>query len=331
MSSTAHSTSPPVPQDQLRSIVELAGRAPSVHNTQPWRWRGYGATLELHADRTRQLTHSDPDGRNLVISCGTALHHAEVAADAFGWATTTSILPDRARPDLLARLDLTPAKPTPNANAQLDALRHRCTDRRRFTSWPVPDARLTHLAATANLWGGHAIALIDATERFRAERLIHLAADLQRGDAPVRHEQESWVDHDRVDGVPSAVLPAPIEVPVRRPSRFSVGMLDDSNGEEVEGSDGLLVLVSGEDDVRSWLSTGRSLSALWLAATQDGLSIVPLSQVVEVPETRDAFRLQVCAGLAQPQLVVRVGWQSISRSQLVPTPRPPVEDILELG
>ena len=59
---------------------------------------------------------------------------------------------------------------------------------------------------------------------------------------------------------------------------------------------------------------------MWLAATLDGLSMVPLSQVVEVPETRDALQLEVLGGLARPLIMVRVGWQAISRSQLPRTP-----------
>src|SRR5436305_2280585 len=63
----------------LRRAAIDAGSAPSVHNTQPWRWRTRSAALELWADRGRQLRVSDPDGRMLTLSCGAALHHAVVA------------------------------------------------------------------------------------------------------------------------------------------------------------------------------------------------------------------------------------------------------------
>src|SRR4051794_28635610 len=130
-------TAPTVPQSALRRIVELATRAPSVHNTQPWHWRGSASELELYADRTRQLTAVDPDGRNLVLSCGTALHHAQVAAAALGWGVRVRRLPDADRPDLLATLTLSRRAPSRHAAEQLDAIERRCTDRRRFTSWPV--------------------------------------------------------------------------------------------------------------------------------------------------------------------------------------------------
>src|SRR5262249_18360235 len=67
------------------AAAEFAGHAPSIHNTQPWHWRVTGDLLELYAEPARQLTTSDPDGRLMVLSCGTALHHARIALAAEGW------------------------------------------------------------------------------------------------------------------------------------------------------------------------------------------------------------------------------------------------------
>ena len=67
---------------------------------------------------------------------------------------------------------------------------------------------------------------------------------------------------------------------------------------------------------------------MWLAATLTRLSVVPLSQVVEVTETRDALQREVLGGLARPLIMVRVGWQAIGRSHSPRTPRRPVDDVL---
>ena len=68
----------------LTAAVEHALRAPSVHNTQPWRWRIRPDAVELHADWNRHLVATDPDRRDLVLSCGAALHHLQVALAARG-------------------------------------------------------------------------------------------------------------------------------------------------------------------------------------------------------------------------------------------------------
>ena len=88
------------------------------------------------------------------------------------------------------------------------------------------------------------------------------------------------------------------------------------------------MLCGERDDPAAWLRAGEGLSALWLHAVRNGLSVVPLSQVVEVAETRSALKHEVLGGQAEPLLLLRVGWQAIGRRQLVPTPRRPLDSVL---
>ncbi len=318
------------PQRVARRIVELASRAPSVHNTQPWRWQYHDGKLELHTDVSRQLDTADPDGRNLVISCGAALQHAQAAADALRWRATVERFPDGTEGTLLARLTFSPRTTPRNAQVTLDAIEQRYTDRRRFTSWPVPGEVLGHLASVATEWGSHGVALIDVTDRFRVELLVSRALERQSSNRALAGEQAKWIDHGPTDGIPSSVLPTADQLQLRRPNRFSVGLVEDSN-QDVEGNDGLILLCDGADEPASWLRAGEGLSALWLAATTTGLSVVPLSSVVECEETRVALQHEVLGGLAKPLILVRVGWQAISRGELERTVRRPVDDVLELS
>lgn len=319
-----------VPVPALRLIVAGATRAPSVHNTQPWRWLATSRTLELHADRTRALPATDPEGRNLVISCGAALHHAQVVAGALGWATLVDRHPDPDRPDLLARLELSPAPPSPRGADVLAAVEERCTDRRRFTSWPVPEERLDHLATVANQWGTRATALTDVTERFLAERLVVRAGEVQRRNRAVMAEQDAWLGRGAVDGIPVAALEDSGRHAGGHTHRFEIPPPGELEAPDVQGSDGLVVLYAAHDDASAWLRAGEGLSALWLTATQAGLSVVPLTQVIEVEQTRRAFRSEVLGGLAEPLVLVRVGWQAMNRSPLARTPRRSVGEVLQV-
>lgn len=325
------STRPPtptgLPPGVARRLVALACRAPSVHNTQPWWWRIRPDGLDLYADRTRRLPVADPLGRNLVISCGAALQHVQVAAAAMGWGATVTRLPDPDEPDLLARIRFAPAPAPRTAAADLRALRERCTDRRRFTSWPVPDDRLRGLAATASEQEVDAIPLTDVTDRFRVELLVSRAVQVQARDASLADEARRWVDRAAGEGVPATHLPVDARVSARQSNRFGPGDLEDRVG-DVEGADGLIVLCDTEDSPGAWLRCGEALSALWLRAVAEGMSVVPLSQVVEVAETRAALQHEVFGGAVVPLMVVRIGWQAISRSHLEPTQRRPLDEVL---
>ncbi len=80
--------------DLRRRIVQAATCAPSVHNTQPWRFASCEQGLDLYADDSRRLPVLDPRGRQLHLSCGAALLHAQVAARGFGLTAEPQLLPN---------------------------------------------------------------------------------------------------------------------------------------------------------------------------------------------------------------------------------------------
>jgi nitroreductase len=316
-------------------VIELACRAPSVHNTQPWRWRlRDDATIELYADRRRQLQVSDPSGRNLALSCGAALHHGVVVAQALGLTVAVEVMPSRDDDNLLGRIGLSPGIRTDDGPELLEKIAQRCTDRRRFTSWPIPDSRLAGLAKAASGFGAFAIPIIDVTARFRAEQLLRRAMTLQTKDPRFAQEQREWVVPSPVEGIPSANASPPAGGPLPGPNRFASA--SEAHAAEavdaarvVESADGLVAICSATDDQRAWLEAGQALSALWLQATREGLSLVPLSQVVEVQETRQALHRDVFDGLARPQVLARIGWSEATRTPLDRSPRRPVDQVIE--
>jgi hypothetical protein len=73
------SAAPLTEEDIAGHVVAAAAWAPSVHNAQPWRFTVGGQQISLHADAGRQLAVADPDGREMMISCGAALFTARLA------------------------------------------------------------------------------------------------------------------------------------------------------------------------------------------------------------------------------------------------------------
>ena len=309
MSARAGRSTDALPYDEARRIVELASRAPSIQNTQPWSWRVSGNDLELYADPAQRLPVEDPGGRGVVVSCGAALHHCQVAALALGWEPTTIHLPAGSDETLLARITLVPTTPSPEHLTALEALGARRTDRRRFTSWPVPDDRLHHLALTASARGCHAAPLLEAATRFRLELILDRARSARQNESAVA---------ELVPSGPSDRDPY---------GRFAAGGRAEPE-DEIERSDGVILLAGGTDDSGAWLRTGEGLSALWLEATGEGLTVVPVSQPIEVEQTRLALGREVLGGLLVPHLLVRIGWQPIGRSQVPRSSRRPVDDVL---
>lgn len=318
----------------VAAILEHARWAPSIHNSQPWSWRLRGNELELSADRSRQLVVTDPVGRNLVISCGAALQYAMTSASALGWETSTRIVPDGRDAEVLARIRLTPGQRPPDSLTILEALRNRCTDRRRFTNWPVPQHRLRRLAEAARVAGVDVHVVTDPVLRWHAELLIDSARRAQERDVRVLDEEHRWVDRGSNDGMVSTGVSADVDGDRssnlrRRETRFDHGRRAEVPAKGgLEDADGLLVIGTGTDDAAAWLRSGLALTRIWLRATDEGLSLVPLSQAVEVSDSRTHLTHEVLPGGVLPQILVRIGWQEIGRSGLPRTARRPVAEIL---
>jgi hypothetical protein len=293
----------------LTQAVLAALGAPSILNTQPWRWRIDGDTAQLRADRTRGLATIDPDGRLLTLSCGAALHHARVALAADGVAAEVTYLPDDADPDLLATVRHAGAVERAAEPQRLRrAMELRRTDRRPFADVDVPEAALDRLRAAATDAGAdlHLVRPQDLVELIVA---AGHAADVEEQDPAYRAELAAWVRDGTVDGVPPATAaePGPRPVPIRDFTGTAAGRVSVYAGGEIADRHArYAVLVSRGDLARDWLASGEALSAVLLTAVGDGLAASPMSDVVEVEPARAVLR-RMLGGVGHPAIVVRIG------------------------
>jgi nitroreductase len=322
-------------QEIVLAALRLAVRAPSVHNTQPWGWRVNGRTVHLYADPSRQVPATDPLGRDLMISCGAALHHLLIALAASGWASRVRRLPDPHRPDHLATVELTPHVTT-NAEAELaTAIPHRRTDRRGFTSWPVPGELIGGMIELAENEGLTLQQVTDPRLRWRLYKAIVAAAEIQEADPAYPAEIARWsgCPDAATDGVPAANTPTPDPVPGRMPMRAFAGpaLTEPPRSREPENA-ALLLLSTFADTPANWLRAGEVTSAVLLTATRAGLGSSPLTQPLEVENTRAFVRDHVAASTsAHPQILLRIGWAPPGAGELPATPRRPLDDVVSIA
>ncbi|MFZ4372011.1 MAG: nitroreductase family protein [Mycobacterium sp.] len=139
--------------ETLRAVLTLATKAPSVNNSQPWRWRIGPDSLHLYAhahdDAGHHLPRTDADRRDLLLSCGSALHHCTVGLAAMGWLASIDRLPDPADPDHLAAIEMVRRPPGELDVMLAAAIGRRRTDRRNYNSWPVPWGDIALMGARA--------------------------------------------------------------------------------------------------------------------------------------------------------------------------------------
>lgn len=320
----------------VADAVEHALRAPSVHNTQPWRWRIGPAAVELHADWDRHLGATDPDGRDLVMSCGAALHHLRVVLAARDLAAQVDRLPDPENSAHLATIGIRPGSGD-TADADLaSAIDRRRTDRRRMSHRPVPPEHLRALVAQAKREGALLLPTTDAAMRQRLGTAITDAARAQRDSPGYAGELDLWTSRyaGGRDGIPAGNVPSsPVGLVGPSPLRSFPHQRLDQPGQPpghgpADDAAELMVLATSGDSRLDWLRAGEAASAVLLAATRLGLATTPLSQALEVEATRRVIRQEVMYVFGEPQLVVRVGRPATSAAELPATPRRDLRSVL---
>jgi len=311
--------------ETIHAALALAIRAPSIHNSQPWQWRVGEQSVHLYADLDRHLTSTDPDSRDLLLSCGAALHHCVIAFAALGWYASVHRLPNPAEPEHLASIELRRQTPTDLDIALAAAIPRRRTDRRHYSAWPVSHSDIAMMGARAAR-AGVMLRRVESLSRLQdivAESIARHAAD----DGYLR-ELTAWSGkYASTAGVPARSAPKP-EPGAPLSSRMFAGAALKQPDTGAGADEGAVVLALGTaDDTRmSRLRAGEATSLILLTATAMGLATCPVTEPLEISETRDAVQAEVFGASAFPQMMLRVGWAPVNADPLPPTPRRHVAD-----
>lgn len=311
----------PLTAAAVAAAVEVAARAPSVHNTQPWRFQIADDVIELRADPDRLLTQIDPAGRELIISCGAALFGLRLGLRQAGRVPAVQLWPDPAEPWLLARV-----WPTEHATANkveaelLAAVPHRHTHRGPFTPGEVSARLLAALAVDAAAEGAE-LTFIESPELVgQLARLVDQAAAAQEASAAISAEARRWLrpaGSEAHDGVPERATGFESDA---APQRFrqrefgaSGGAVGRGGGSDLRSEDlateqpaATAVLVTNSDTADDWLRAGQALNRLLLRAATRWVFASLQSQPLESPGYRAQVR-DVLALNGQPQMLLQFG------------------------
>jgi hypothetical protein len=315
----------------VKRAVHLACRAPSVHNSQPWRWVAEGAGLHLFVDRCRWVHSADRSGREAIISCGAVLDHLRIAMVAAGWQAHIERFPNPNNRDHLASLEFSPLEFVTDAQRKrTEAILQRRTDR-------LPLGRPTYWASFEPVLRSsvdESVAMLDVLSDDVRPQLVEasqLTEALRRDDASYHAELQWWTSPFALyEGVPPDALASDSEqqrVDVARdfPSRSH---LDRRVDVAVDWSK-VLVLSTAEDTRTDVLRCGEALSTVLLECTMAGMATCTLTHLIELRDSRDIVRTLI-GGRGEPQVLIRVGIAPPMEDLPAATPRRPLDDVLEI-
>jgi nitroreductase len=308
----------------LRAAAAAAIRAPSLHNSQPWRFRLRDGAIEVLADRARQLAVADSAGWAVRIACGAATFNARLALAAGAMPAETTLLPHDAGPDVIARL--TPGQPrTPTyvESALFAAVPHRYSNRKPFWPDPVPPAIRAGLIEAARDEGAWLDLLVGMTPLSGFAEIAQTADRVLRRDPAYQAELFGWTHADEArDGVPVTAGAPAAEAHDLLPNRPFADQRR-APGRDFEPEPLVAILGSAADRPLDQIIAGQALQRVLLTVTESGLAASMLSQPIEVPAAREHLRRSLRrSGI--PQMALRIGYGTPGR----PTARRDLADVL---
>jgi hypothetical protein len=328
---TLHRAAVPIPADQVGYLIATAARAPSVHNTQPWRFKVSQDAIELYADPRRKL-RIDTAGREMLISCGAALFGLRLAIRSLGYQPVTELLPDPARLRLLARVRLGAAADMTGAERRmLEAIPHRHTHRGSFADEPLPEGLLPGLQHDALAEGATLVLVKPASSYGQLADIVNSVGGRQDLDSVARAEIRRWsraVDSAARDGVPAQAFPAQAfpQAGSRQRGRLRQRDFDLGRGLGLLVAGGppaaaTAVLVTPGDGRADWLHAGQALHRLLTHAAAKWVFASLHSQPLEAAAIRSEIRTRLALPGA-PQMLLQLG---LARTTHTTARRPPAE------
>jgi len=315
----------------LRRIIESAAAAPSIHNTQPWRFTVVADDLlHVEADQDRALWVSDPRARALYLSCGAALFNIKTAIRMTGYNPLVWPLPQpEFAPTVLAAVQAEPGRPPTFAEREMyEAIWQRHTNRNPFTSEQISESMVVALEQAAGfefavlrmLTGGQAAIVLDMA----AEASAELAQDVEHQIELARWIGVSGAKSAR-EGIPAEALPSK---PRREPAPIRGDLAAASPAiarpsADYEQFPQLAVLTTARDEPADWLRAGQALQRVLLTATAHGVSASFLYQSIELRDMR-GDEAPAWPFPENPQMVIRLGYGKPAAA----SPRRPMDDVL---
>ena len=296
---------------RLTWYAAVARRAPSKHNSQPWRFVVRPDALDVWADPARILPVTDPHRRELVISCGAAVELTTTAARAIGRSTAVAVLPQGDGPLVATVVEAGRWATTEMDERLLAAVPRRRTDRGPLDGDVLPAALAVELQGVAATAGAALRWVSTPGDRATLAALVAHADRLLLRRGAVDRELVGWLREPgsaAVDGVPADHTRGAAES-----CRAEFVQRDFSHAGSVPlpyrrlpDRPWLAVLCTPQDRAHDWLLAGRALAEVLLHARVAGANASYLTQPVEEAAVRVELQEQLrLPGAAQ--LVLRLG------------------------
>lgn len=302
-----------ITEETLLKILKYAAKAPSGHNTQPWKFKTGDGSINILPDFTRALPVVDPDNHALYISLGCALENLIIAANEFNYNAETEFTGDEREPKIVIKLSAAPETDKPGL---FDYIAKRQVTRGKFKPEKVPQSLLSELFEETE--GVHVRLFLSEEEIDSLTPYIMEGNSLQFGNRAFVRELVSWIRFSekevmtKGDGIWSGSMGLPdtgrFLGNIIMKNFVSAASEEKRLRKLIRASAGFALFMVEKNDPVHWIKLGQAFQRFGLLATKNNVSHAHLNMPCEELHVRDKLIRDFNLGDLTPLLLIRFGY-----------------------
>lgn len=320
-----------IPEESILKIINYATKAPSGHNTQPWRFSVGANTIRIFPDLTRRLPVVDPDDHALYISLGCALENLILAANNAGYDAEISYFPISEQQECIVVQLKEGFKAQDNKLFELIAVRQ--STRSQFDGKPIPQEHLRMLEAAGKQESVIFKLIIQPNDIEPIIQFVKEGNRVQFNDKAFVQELVSWIRFSKKevaqhqDGLTSNAMGSPSVPRWLGKIFFSLMASPEKQAliceKTIRHSSALMIFVAQANDKTTWVKVGQSFERVALTATLLNIRMAHLNMPCEVVSVRAKLAEHLRLPYTHPLLLLRIGYAE-------PMPRSPRRAVKEV-
>lgn len=310
-----------ISRDAIRNILEAGVQAPSGENAQQWRFGIRKNEIHLFNIAERDQSLYNFRQRASYVAHGALLENIVIAAAASGYATATSLFPDKNDPNHVAVVALREAGGGERAadKALYPMIAKRATNRKPYKDILLTADQKRELGAATRSFAPGKVLFVE--ERSAVKALARVGSTNERLALENKFVHDflfshiNWNDRENEEkkigfDIKTLELPAPAEAAFRLFRSWPlVNVLNNvglsraiwhQNGAVYAHASAVGIVAVPGNRNEDFLLAGRITQRLWLTATQLGLSMQPMTGIL-------FFMQRILADLNEPFTARQVG------------------------
>ncbi|MGE5362713.1 MAG: Acg family FMN-binding oxidoreductase [Bacteroidota bacterium] len=297
-------------------IAEYGTKAPSGHNTQPWKFKLLDSCIDIYPNFDYSLPVVDPEDRELYISLGAAAENIAIAARHFGYSPsieTEKISEKNCRIRVVLRKD---SAVCDSLFFQIDK---RQTNRGVYNGNTIPQDTV-EIIKQIRSEEGVSLHIYRRDEPFfdTLKNYVIKGNEIQMEDNSFKEELKSWIRYngsqaeETSDGLTNKVMGSP-SVP-KILGKFIIdffltpGKQNKSDTAKIMSSSHFVLFTVKNNNIEDWISLGRSLEIFLLKTTELGIANAYMNQPCEIVSLSRRLAESLKTEGEYPALLLRIGY-----------------------